>query len=63
MAEGYSPHVGLVVGVKDGNIDMVSGNSGPVDAQGDNIAVWETGYFDPATSDNSGYPILGYVIP
>jgi hypothetical protein len=63
MAKGYSPHVGLVVGVKDGNIDMVSGNSGPVDAQGDNVSVWESGYFDPAASNDGGYPILGYVVP
>jgi len=61
--EGYSPHMGLVVGVKDGDIDMVSGNSGPVDASGNSLAVWDSGYFDPSTSTISGYPILGYVVP
>ncbi|HUC36051.1 MAG TPA: CHAP domain-containing protein [Acidimicrobiales bacterium] len=63
MAQGYAAHVGLVVGVKDGDIDMVSGNSGPVDASGNVVSVWETGYFDPASSTDSGYPILGYVAP
>jgi hypothetical protein len=62
-SEGYSPHVGLVVGVKDGDIDIVSGNSGPVDAQGNVVAVWESGYFDPTASTIDGYPILGYVAP
>ena len=63
MAAGYAAHVGLVVGVKDGDIDMVSGNSGPVDAQGNVVSVWETGYFDPASSTVDGYPILGYISP
>ncbi|MGO8862188.1 MAG: hypothetical protein ACLQRH_15680 [Acidimicrobiales bacterium] len=62
-AEGYSPHVGLVVSVKDGDIDIVSGNSGPVDAQGNVVDVWESGYFDPTTATVDGYPILGYVAP
>jgi hypothetical protein len=61
---GYGQHVGIVVGVSQGEIDMVSGNSGPpIDAQGDVDAVWETGYFNPATSSIDGYPIIGYVSP
>jgi len=61
MSQGYGQHVGLVVGIKDGDIDMVSGNSGP-NSSG-NYAVMETGYFDPASSTIYGYPILGYVAP
>ncbi|MGH9044665.1 MAG: CHAP domain-containing protein [Acidimicrobiales bacterium] len=60
----YAIHVGIVVGVSAGQIDVVSGNSGPpIDAAGDVDAVWETGYFDPSTSTDSGYPIIGYVSP
>ena len=49
--------------MKDGDIDIVSGNSGPVDAQGNVVDVWESGYFDPTTATVDGYPILGYVAP
>lgn len=64
MASSYGDHVGIVIGVSDGMIDVVSGNSGPpIDAAGDVDAVWETGYFDPATSTSDGYPIIGYVSP
>lgn len=57
-------HVGIVVGVQDGSIDVVSGNAGPsIDAAGDVDAVWDSGYFDPATSTVDGEPIIGYVSP
>jgi hypothetical protein len=59
----YGQHVGIVVGSADGLIDVVSGNSGPVDALGNVVAVWESGWFDPATSSTGGYPILGYAAP
>ncbi len=63
-ASGYAAHVGIVVGVSGGLIDVVSGNSGPpIDPQGDVDAVWESGYFDPTTSTDDGYPIIGYVSP
>jgi hypothetical protein len=61
---GYAAHVAIVVGVSGGQIDVVSGNSGPpIDAAGDVDAVWESGYFDPTTSTVAGYPIIGYVAP
>lgn len=64
VASGYAVHVGIVVGVSQGMIDVVSGNSGPlIDAAGDVDAVWDSGYFDPATSTIGGYPIIGYVSP
>ncbi len=63
-SSAYGAHVGIVVGVSGGWIDVVSGNSGPpIDAQGDVDAVWDSGYFDPATSTVDGYPIIGYVAP
>jgi len=64
LASQYGAHVGIVVGVSQGKIDVVSGNSGPViDAAGDVVAVWDSGYFDPTTSTVDGYPIMGYVSP
>jgi len=63
MGAQYGQHVGIVVGVADGLIDVVSGNSGPLDAQGNVVAVWESGYFDPALSSIGPYPIVGYVAP
>ncbi len=64
VSSAYAAHVGIVVGVKGGQIDVVSGNSGPpIDAAGDVDAVWESGYFDPTTSTVAGYPIIGYVSP
>jgi hypothetical protein len=64
VGSGYSSHVGIVVGVSQGMIDVVSGNAGPViDSAGDVDAVWDSGYFDPTTSTVSGYPIIGYVSP
>jgi CHAP domain len=64
VASGYAVHVGIVVGVSQGMIDVVSGNSGPpIDAAGDVDAVWDSDYFDAATSTIGGYPIIGYVSP
>jgi hypothetical protein len=64
VPSGYASHVGIVVGVSQGMIDVVSGNAGPaIDSAGDVAAVWESGYFDPTTSTVSGYPIIGYVSP
>jgi hypothetical protein len=64
MASGYGAHVGIVVGVANGQIDVVSGNAGPpIDASGTVDKVWDSGYFDPSTSTVAGYPILGYVSP
>jgi len=63
MGAQYGQHVGIVVGVVDGMINVVSGNSGPEDAQGDVYSVWESGYFNPATSSDYSYPIVGYVAP
>jgi len=64
MSSSYAQHVGIVVGVSGGLIDVVSGNSGPpIDAAGDVDAVWDSGYFDPTTSTIDGYPIIGYVSP
>jgi hypothetical protein len=64
VSTGYAIHVGIVVGVSQGMIDVVSGNSGPpIDAAGDVDAVWDSGFFDPSTSTDSGYPIIGYVAP
>ncbi|MGH8995979.1 MAG: CHAP domain-containing protein, partial [Acidimicrobiales bacterium] len=64
MASGYAAHVGIVSGVSAGLIDVVSGNAGPViDAAGDVDAVWDSGYFDPTTSTDAGYPVIGYVSP
>lgn len=60
---GYGQHAGIVVGVSGGQIDIVSGNSGPGDALGNNISVWRWGYFNPATSNVNGYPLVGYVAP
>jgi hypothetical protein len=62
-ASQYGQHVGIVVGSAEGLIDVVSGNSGPVDALGNVVRVWESGWFDPATSTADGYPILGYAAP
>jgi hypothetical protein len=64
VGSGYASHVGIVVGVSQGMIDVVSGNAGPViDSAGDVDAVWDSGFFDPTTSTVAGYPIIGYVSP
>jgi hypothetical protein len=55
LAAQYGAHVGIVVGVKGGQIDVVSGN-------GDNH-VYDSGYFNPATSTLGGYSIVGYTSP
>ena len=57
-------HVGIVVGVKGNLIDVVSGNSGPATPQGYNVAVWDSGYFNPAASHDAGSDaIVGYITP
>jgi hypothetical protein len=64
LSTTYAIHVGIVVGVSQGMIDVVAGNAGPpIDAAGDVDAVWDSGYFDPTTSTVGGYPIIGYVSP
>ena len=64
LKSGVGDHVGLVVGVKGKLIDVVSGNAGPPTAQGDNVAVWHQGYFDPsASSAQGGDSIVGYISP
>ena len=55
MAASYGTHVGLVVGVANGLIHVVSGNS--------NSRVSDNGWFNPATSTVSGYSIVGYTSP
>ncbi len=63
-ATGVGNHVGLVVAVKGNLIDVVAGNAGPVTPQGYNVKVWESGFFDPATShDTPTDGIVGYVTP
>ncbi|HXX91536.1 MAG TPA: CHAP domain-containing protein [Acidimicrobiales bacterium] len=59
MAAGYAEHVAVVIGVSQGQIDVVSGNAD----NGPATAVMESGYFDPASSTDFGYPIIGYVAP
>lgn len=61
-AQAYGQHVGIVVGVENGLIDVVSGNSGPL-VDGDNVMVWNSGWFNPATSTINGYGIIGYIAP
>lgn len=63
-ASHVGDHVGLVVAVKGNLIDVVSGNSGPATPQGYNVAVWDSGFFNPATSHDAGTDtIVGYVTP
>jgi hypothetical protein len=56
----WGAHVGIVVGVSKGEIDVVSGNSG---GYGHNSGVWDSGYFLPASQSAQGDPIIGYVSP
>jgi len=61
---GYASHVGIVVAVDGGMIDVVAGNAGPsIDAAGNVDKVWDSGFFDPTTSMVAGYPIIGYASP
>lgn len=63
-ASSYGSHVGLVTGVRGKLIKVTSGNAGPAfDAAGNVVAVWTSGWFDPATSSTGRYPILGYTSP
>ncbi len=59
----YGAHVGIIVAVSGGEIDVVSGNSGPNIANEGNIAVWRSGFFKPEGNLVSGDAILGYVSP
>ncbi len=62
-SSGYGSHVGLVVGVQNGQIEVVSGNAGPAIYNGAVASVWNSGYIDPSSSTADGYPIIGYVTP
>jgi hypothetical protein len=63
-ATGVGNHVGLVVAVKGNLIEVVSGNAGPPTPQGYNVRVWDSGFFDPATShDAPSDAIVGYITP
>ncbi|NNN22552.1 MAG: CHAP domain-containing protein [Acidimicrobiales bacterium] len=62
-SSGYGSHVGLVVGVQNGQIEVVSGNAGPAVYNGAVARVWNSGYIDPTTSTADGDPIIGYVTP
>ena len=55
----WGAHVGLVVGVRGNEIDVVSGNAGYVHTSG----VWDSGYFVPSSMTAQGDPIIGYVSP
>lgn len=56
----WGAHVGIVVGVRGKQIDVVSGNSG---GYRDTSGVWDSGYFVPSTQTAQGDPIIGYVSP
>ena len=56
----WGAHVGIVIGVSGKMIDVVSGNSGPYPVAS---AVWNSGYFLPASQTAQGDPIIGYVSP
>ncbi len=58
---GYGAHVAIVSGVSGGLIDTINGNS--VGPNGAIDAVSDSGYFNPATSTDDGYPIIGYISP
>jgi hypothetical protein len=51
----YGSHVGIVTAVKNGKIQMTSGNWGN--------AVIITPFFDPTSDPGAGYPIIGYISP
>ncbi|HEV3212213.1 MAG TPA: CHAP domain-containing protein [Acidimicrobiales bacterium] len=56
----WGAHVGIVIGVRGKQIDVVSGNSGPYAVAS---AVWNSGWFLPASETAQGDPIIGYVSP
>jgi len=56
LSSQYGTHVGIVAAVKNGQINVISGNDGT-----DHVSL--SGFFDPATSTISGYPIVGYTSP
>lgn len=56
----WGAHVGIVIGVKGKEIDVVAGNSGTISGAS---AVWDSGYFVPSSMTAQGDPIIGYVSP
>lgn len=56
----WGAHVGIVVGVRGREIDVVSGNSG---GYANTSGVWDSGYFAPSSQTAQGDPIIGYVSP
>ncbi|HEY8080551.1 MAG TPA: CHAP domain-containing protein, partial [Acidimicrobiales bacterium] len=56
----WGAHVGIVVAVSGGKIDVVSGNSGNLPVAS---SVWRSGLFTPASQTAQGDPIIGYVSP
>lgn len=55
----WGAHVGIVVGVRGDEIDVVSGNAGG----GRTSGVFDSGLFAPSTQTAQGDPIIGYVSP
>ena len=56
----WGAHVGIVVGVRGKEIDVVAGNSGPFAIAS---AVWDSGFFVPSSQTAQGDPIIGFVSP
>jgi CHAP domain len=56
LGSQYGTHVGIVAAVKNGQINVISGNDGS-----DHVSL--SGFFNPATSTISGYSIVGYTSP
>jgi len=56
----WGAHVGIVIGIKGKEIDVISGNSGPLSIAS---AVWNSGYFEPSSQTAQGDPIIGYTSP
>ena len=56
----WGAHVGIVVGVRGKQIEVVSGNSGPFAVAS---AVWDSGFFLPSSQTAQGDPIIGFVSP
>lgn len=56
MGSQFGTHVGIVAAVKNGQINVISGNDGT-----DHVSL--SGFINPVTSTISGYPIVGYTAP
>jgi hypothetical protein len=56
----WGAHVGIVVGVRGKQIEVVSGNSGRLSVAS---SVWDSGYFLPSAQSAQGDPIIGYASP